>query len=116
MICSITLQSMQVSDIGLLLAGSPLSPFLKSGLTLALVQSLGSTPVESDLSNNRQMIGAISCLNSFKTTGFISSGPAALCGFRLDNNLSTQFRSMEISGIKGYLHFKCSNRSSKDIP
>ena len=37
--------------------------------------------MESDLSNNRQIVCVISCLNSFKTTGFISSGPAALSGF-----------------------------------
>ena len=80
------------------------------------LELLGSIPVESNLSNNRQITGAISCLNSYKTAGFISSGPTTLSGFRFGNNLSTPFRSMEISGIKGYLHFKCSKRSSKDNP
>ena len=50
-----------------------------------------------------QILDAISCLSSFKTrsTGFISSGPAASSGFRFNNNLSAPFRSMKISGFKG---------------
>ena len=38
---SMTLHKVQVSEIGLYFAGSLLSSFMKRGLTLALVQSLG---------------------------------------------------------------------------
>ena len=54
-----------------------------------------------DLSNNKQIIGAISCLNSFKTPGFISSGPAALSGFRFASSLSTPFKSIKSLALMG---------------
>ena len=54
-------------EMGPLLAGSLLSPFLKIGLTFALVQSDGTSPVASDLSNMSWIIGAISDLRSLST-------------------------------------------------
>ena len=43
--------------------------------------------------------GAISIFNCFKTAGLMESGPAALSGFRFDNNFNTPLRSILISGI-----------------
>ena len=62
-------------------------PFLKIGLTFALVQSDGNLPVASDFSNISWMTGAISTLNSLSTIGPISSGPAALSGRKFDRSL-----------------------------
>ena len=56
--------------------------FLYIGVTLALHQSARSLPVSfEDYLNN----GASSTRSSFKISGLILSGPAALPGFRLYN-------------------------------
>ena len=46
-----------------------LSPFLKIGVTLALHRSVGSCPVSRDLSNITLVIGAISSLGPFRSSG-----------------------------------------------
>ena len=66
--------------------------FLYTGLTFALVQSEGNTPVARDLSNISWMTGAISFLRSLSTEGLISSGAAALSGFKFDRSLTIPFR------------------------
>ena len=50
--------------------------------------------------------GVISFLSSFKTDGFISSGPAALSTFKFDNNFKIPFAFILMSGIVGYLHLR----------
>ena len=100
-ICSITLHSTHVKEMGLSLARSLLSPFLKIGLTFALVQSDGTSPVASDLSNMSWIKGAISDLSSFSTIGQISSGPAALSGRKFESSLVMPFRFIQMSGIWG---------------
>ena len=67
--CSRTLQSMQVKDIGLLLAADDLFPFLKIGVTCALHQSAGSLPVWSERSKIIWIIGAISSRSSLSSSG-----------------------------------------------
>ena len=54
-----------------------------TGETWAVLQSDGTIPVVTDLLNNMVRIGAISTESSFKSFGLISSGPAALDGFKL---------------------------------
>ena len=61
------------------------------GLTFALVQSDGNSPVARDLSNINWIIGAISSLSSLSTIGLISSGPAALSGRKFESNLIMPF-------------------------
>ena len=47
------------------------------------------------------IIGAISDLSSFSTTGRISSGPAALLGRKFESSLVMSFRYMQMPGILG---------------
>ena len=47
------------------------SPFLKMGLTLALIQSDGNLPVARDFSKISWMIGAIYILYSLSTIGLL---------------------------------------------
>ena len=76
-----------------------LSPFLKTGMTLAVIQSAGSLPVCKDLSKMTLMIGAISSLSSLNRRGLSLSGPAALPGFRFFRSLSSPFCEILISGM-----------------
>ena len=80
MICSITLQRMQVSDMGLCLAGSDLWLF-----TNACSQSLGSLPVLYDCWKIWVMMGAICFAVSLRTLAGSSSGPVALFWFRFSS-------------------------------
>ena len=66
--------------------------FLNKGQTCAFFQSAGSCPVCNVFSNKRHTTGAISVFNCFKTTGMMEPGPAALSGFRFDNNFNTPLR------------------------
>ena len=79
--------------------GSLLSPFLNKLGYLADTQSFGSVPVSKDFSNIVLTTGAISLLSSFSRTGLISSGPAALSGFKFAKSLRAPFKSISISGI-----------------
>ena len=49
-----------------------MSPFLNKGQTCAFFQSEGSCSVCSVFSNKRQITGAISIFNCFKTTGLMN--------------------------------------------
>ena len=61
--CSRTLQSIQVREIGLLFAGDDLSPYLKIRLTGERHHSDGSLPVLMERSKITCIMGAISsCL------------------------------------------------------
>ena len=73
--------------------------FLKTGITLAFVQSAGSLPVCNDRSKMTLMIGAFSSRSSLGKRGLSLSGPAALSGLRLWSNFSSPFRDMSISGM-----------------
>ena len=66
------------------------------GLTFALVQSDGNSPVARDLSNS-WIIGAISSLSSLSTIGLISSGPAVV---RPGPNV--RFASLWVLSATGY--------------
>ena len=81
-ICSIGLQAIQVSDIGLYFAASDLFSFLKTGLIFAVSQSLGTTPESYHFLNMTVNIGAITFAISFNTWGLIWSGPDNLWTFR----------------------------------
>ena len=85
--CSRTLQSIQVREIGLLFAADDLSPFLKMGVTWARHHSNGSLPVCRERSKITCMMGAISSRNSFSRTGLSLSGPAAFPGLRFFKSL-----------------------------
>lgn len=74
-ICSIGLQAIQVSDIGLYFAASDLFSFLKTGLIFAVSQSSGTTPESYHFLNMTVNIGAITFAISFNTWGLIWSGP-----------------------------------------
>ena len=67
---------------------------------------------EEFFSNKRQITGAISIFNCFKTTGLIESGPAALSDFRYDKSFRTPLRSILISGIAGHIGFMSSGTFS----
>ena len=56
-------------------------------------------------SNKKQITGAISILNCFKTTALIESDPAALSGFKFDKSFRTPLKSILISGIAGHIGF-----------
>ena len=81
------------------MAARDLSPFLKTGITLAFVQSAGSLPVCNDRSKMTLMIGAISSRSSLSKRGLNLSGPAALPGLGLWSNFISPFRDMSISGM-----------------
>ena len=66
-ICSIGLQAIQVSDIGLYFAASDLFSFLKTGLIFAVSQSSGTTPESYHFLNMTVNIGAITFAISFNT-------------------------------------------------
>lgn len=74
-ICSIGLQAIQVSDIGLYFATSDLFSFLKTGLIFAVSQSSETTPESYHFLNMTVNIGAITFAISFNTWGLIWSGP-----------------------------------------
>ena len=66
-----------------------LLPFLKIGVILALVQSVGSTPSANDLLN-KAANGAASCsAPSFKSRGQMPSGPQALPVFSEESSENT---------------------------
>ena len=81
-ICSIGLQAIQVSDIGLYFAASDLFSFLKTGLIFAVSQSSGTTPESYHFLNMTVNIGAITFAISFNTWGLIWSGPDNVWTFR----------------------------------
>ena len=53
----------------------------------AIRQSQGSTPVSRDFWKMHASTGEIGSATSYRTLGWISSGPAALVVFRPFNNL-----------------------------
>ena len=75
-------------------------------------QSEGSCPVCNVFSNKRQITGAISIFNCFETTGLMESGPAAMSGFRFDNNFNTPLSSILISGVVEHRRFIFSGKFS----
>ena len=64
-------------------------------------QSSGTTPVSMDSWNNMERAGLISSAVVCKTHGEMSSGPAALCGFKFLSNLLTPSSRIMMSGIDG---------------
>ena len=104
-----------VKELGLQYDGSVLSHFLNKGQTYAFFHSEGRCPVWRDFSNKRQITGAVSIFNCFKTTGLIESGPAALSDFKLDKSLMTPLRYILIYGIVGHLGFMLSETFSWNI-
>ena len=99
--CSSTLQRMQVREIGLQLAAKVLSPFLKTGITLAVSHSVGSVHVWRDLSKITLIFGAISSLSSLSSNCLSLSGPAAFPSFRHFRSFKRPLRDISISGITG---------------
>ena len=73
---------MAVSDIGLLLDGSDLFPFLKRGTTSAFFHADGTEPWSREAWKRILMAGAISSAVSFNNLAGTPSGPEALCGLR----------------------------------
>ena len=97
---------------GSVIGSRDLSPFLKRGVTLADVQSLGTVPFWRDLSKKIFSMGASSSLSSFRTTGLILSGPAAFRGLRFFNKFRIPAVESWISGITGVGFLKSSGRRS----
>ena len=64
-----------------------MSPFLYTGQMLACFHSDGILPQLSDILKIIRRIGEINSLHSFSILLGIVSGPSALCGLRLFNNL-----------------------------
>jgi hypothetical protein len=60
---------------------------------------MGTTPDSRDISKIIVKIGAISVASSLSTLGLISSGPAALFGFKFRRSLAMPSQVMVISGI-----------------
>ena len=58
-ICSIISHNIHVKEKDLYLAGTLLSPFLYIGLTLAFVQSLGTSPAADYLPNISKIMGSL---------------------------------------------------------
>jgi hypothetical protein len=73
-----TLDIKDSRDIGLYFSTYSLSPFLKTGTTLASFHSRGTTPVRSDLLNRSHSDGAITDAFSVSRRAGIPSGPCAL--------------------------------------
>ena len=94
--------------------GSLLSPFLKMGVTHALVQSWGTWPESSDFWKSTERNRAISLLRFFKTMGLMESGPDALLGFRLQSSFMMPGTDIVISGIGWYL--LCSEGGTEWLP
>ena len=80
-----------------------LSPFLNKGHTFASFQSLGTRPVSRYLWNITTNMGAITSLSFLSTSGFSSSGPVALWGFKSFNSFMIPTSDTLISGITGWL-------------
>ena len=83
--------------------GSLLSPFLKMGVTHALVQSFGKCPVLIDFWKITARRGSISLYIFFKTKCCMQSGPDALCGFSFCKGLIMPFTEVVISAVIGIL-------------
>ena len=94
--------------------GSLLSPFLKMGMTHALVQSWGTWPESSDFWKSTERNNAISLLRFFKTMGLMESGPVALLGFRLQSSFIMPGTDIVISGKAWYL--LCSEGGTEWLP
>ena len=83
------------------MARSLLQPFLKTGLTLAVVQSEKILPVEIDIWKSNLMTGAISSLSSFRVIDLIPSGSGALSGLRLDTfQFNVDFRLAALESFR----------------
>ena len=78
MVCSHTLQQMDVSNTSLQFAALFLSPFLTMGATRAVLHWWGILPVSRDVVNLEVRWGATSSANLFSTFGDILSDPLAL--------------------------------------
>ena len=81
--CSI---SLQLNEIGLLLLGEDLSPFLKIGTTLAESQSSSTQFVVRDCVKITCNIGVISDAHAFRIAIGIPSGPGDLLASKFCNN------------------------------
>ena len=76
--------------------------FLKTGVTLAVSQSLGTVPVNIDCEKIICSIGAISAAQYLRIIGEIPSGPEDLLESSSLSNLKTPSVENKISGITGY--------------
>ena len=100
--CSNISHAIQVSDMGLELAGYDVSPFLKIGEKFALSHSDGKDPSSKDFEKITCRIGAISRQSFCSSRGRIWSGPRALSGFKPCSNLMMPFTEILRSYILGY--------------
>ena len=101
MMCSVSLQQIDVKDTGRQFSGLALSPFLKTGVTSAFRQSLGTVPTSSDCWMMKVSIEVNSALHVFRNTAGISSGPEAFFWFSWLRSLKTPLLETLIGGILG---------------
>ena len=73
--CSKSLHVIQVKDTGRSFTACSLLPFLKTGATLARVQSVGRSPVSNDCSNIKRNTEASSLARLWSNLPGIPSGP-----------------------------------------
>ena len=64
--CSMVLQRIKVSEIGLLFAQSVLFPFLKRGQTCSFFHSVGTVPLSSENGTTRE-VSWLSCFQAICT-------------------------------------------------
>ena len=100
--CSTNLHRMHIREIGLLLAGHVLSPFLKMGQTLAFYQTEGNVPSWRNLGKITCRMGTTSKWSLFRNKGLMRSGPSALSGFRPCSNFMMPFNDMLMSVMLVY--------------
>ena len=81
-------------------------------MTCALHQSVGGLPVSKERSKIIFMMSASLTLSSFKISGLILSGPAALPGLRLNRSFKIPLSEISMSGIVCFLFWKSSGTVS----
>ena len=101
--CSRSFHRMHIRDIGLLLAGHVLSPFLKTDDTLAFNQSEGNGSSCKDSEKITCRICAISQQSFWSSRGLLRSGPGVLSGFKPCSSFMIPFTEMFISFMLWYL-------------
>ena len=79
--------------------GSLRGPFLNTGVIHVIVQSLGSSPVDTDCLNISVSEGAKGLDRVFRMRAGIWSVPGALLGFSPASNFSTPFTVIVYNGV-----------------
>jgi hypothetical protein len=103
MLCTLNANKAVCKEIGLLLDGKDLTPFLNKGITWAIFQSDGNTFSRKDLLNKLHNGFDISSFTDINILLLIISGPTALLALRV-HNISITSCSVTITWDRIFSH------------